>query len=401
MRTLLKWLLPLAILSASASLAIVIYLKRPQVKPAPVEHIPPLVEVMEVRPRAHQFRLVTQGEVAARTEIQLMAEVAGRVEWVAEPFGDGGFFTNSQPLLRVDARDYEVAIAQAQAALAQARVRLQRETAEAKVAREEWEKLGKGPANPLLLREPQLAEARAAVASAEANVAKAELDLTRCEIRAPFTGRVRQKLADVGQFLNRGAPVARVYAVDYSEVRLPLPLDELAFIELPLAGALTGPGPAAVLRGTVGSEVFEWSGRVVRTDGEINPRTRMLNCVVRVDDPYGITGTNARPPLAVGLFVNAELEGRRIDSVLVVPRSAMRGRDTLVVIDAEKRLRFRKVTVLRYKADEVLLQGGMEPGDRVCLSLLDAPVDGMQVRVAEAERAGQPIALPSSTSGQP
>ena len=381
MKLLLKILLPAVVLGASGLLAAYLIQNRSELKPQPRVESLPLVEVRGVKAGAHRLLVRSQGEVTPRTEIELVGEVPGRVVAVSTNFALGGFFASGEVLVRLDPRDFEVAVAQARAGLAQARVRLEREQAEARVAREEWEALGRGDANPLLLRQPQLAEAEATVEAAAARLGKAELDLDRCEVRAPFAGRVRIKHADVGQYVSSGMSLARVYAVDFSEVRLPVPLEDFAHVDLPLNSTNEAAVPV-VLRAAVGGRPAEWRGQIVRSEGAVDRRTRMLGVVARVRDPYDLQGSG-RSVLPVGLFVEAEIEGRELSGVHAVPRAAVRGRDVVLVVDPEDHLRFRPVEIARRLEEEVLVTRGLEPGDRVVVSALDAPVDGMAVRTRE------------------
>lgn len=384
MKLLLKILLPLVVLGLAGTLAVVLIKNRQELKPQPRVETLPLVEVRRIAAGAHRLVVRAQGEVVPRTEINLVAEVPGKILTVATNFAAGGFFAQGELLVKLDPRDFAVAVAQAEAAVAQARVRLQREEAEAKVALEEWRTLGKGDANPLLLREPQLAEARAALSAAAANLEKARLDLSRTEVRAPFAGRVREQLADTGQYVGPGSPFARIYAVDYAEVRLPVPLEDFAFLDLPL-NAVAEVSVPATLRASVGAGRREWSAQVVRTEGAVDRRTRMLTVIARVADPYGLQGDVARTALPVGLFVEAEIEGRQLAGIHRVPRAALRGRDTVLAVDGEDKVRFRPVEIVRRLADVVLVKSGLEAGDRVIVSVLEAPVDGMAVRTREAE----------------
>jgi RND family efflux transporter MFP subunit len=386
MKKVLKVLLPLIILLAGGLLALAMFKARPQVKPEPKEAAIPLVRVAAVHPKNHRFTVAAQGTVTPLREINLAAEVPGKVVKIAPGFAAGGFFEAGEVLVEIDARDYELTLARARAQLAEAQVRLLREKAEGEVAQNEWKTLGQGDATPLLRREPQLAEAQATADSAQAMVQQAQLDLERCQLKAPFAGRVWSKRVDVGQFLIKGESVARIYSVEIAEVRLPLALDDLAYLDLPLAfresaGAL---GPVVTLRASVGGTACEWPGRIVRTEAEIDPKTRMIHAVVQVEQPYQ-TGPDRKSPLAVGLFVQAEIIGRDLPEVLEVPRASLRGRDRLMVIDAKDLLRFRPVEVLRMETTRAILKPGLQPGDRICLSALEAPVDGMKVRVtAEA-----------------
>ena len=190
----------------------------------------------------------------------------------------------------------------------------------------------------------------------------------------------------MGEFVNRGVPMARLYATDYAEIRLPVSDEDLAFLDLPLWYREEGTdteGAAVELRADFAGAKHTWEGRVVRTEGEIDPKTRMVHVIARVEDPYRRSGD--RPPLAVGLFVEAQILGREAEGVVVVPRAAMRGTDQLLVADPEDRLRFRRTQVLRAGHDEVVIRSGLEPGDRVIVSSVEAAVDGMPVRPVAAE----------------
>ncbi len=386
--TRMKLILPLLVLGVGFAVAVLIVIARPEAKPQ-VRHSPvPLVRVVRVERRDFSLLVSTQGSVYPAAEIELVPEVAGRVVYVSEDMTTGGFFEENQVLLRIDPRDYELAVKSAQASVAQARVALAREEAEAEVARGEWESLRGGVAPSLVLREPQLAEARAAVAAAEAQRERAELDLERSVIRAPFRGRVRRENVDKGQFLSRGVPVASLYSVDFAEVRLPLPDDQLAYLNLPLG--YRGPGekeagPRVELSAMFAGKRYTWQGRIVRTEGELDPASRMVHAIARVRDPYARGNDPDRPPLAVGMFVEAEIQGRRVTGGFSIPRIAMRGSGKVMVVDDEGKLRFKNVEVVRSESDRVIVSSGLANGDRVCVSPLEVAVDGMAVRVAEPE----------------
>ena len=192
--------------------------------------------------------------------------------------------------------------------------------------------------------------------------------------------------------------MATIYAVDYAEVRLPLPDDQLAYVELPLhyrGETQRQKGPRVTLRADFAGETFEWTGRIVRTEGEIDPGSRMVHAVAQVKNPYGRGDDPDRPPLAVGLYVEAEIEGATAEGVAVLPRSALRGRSQVLVITPEDRLEFRDVDLLRTTRDEIYVRGGLKEGERVCLSPLEAVTDGMQVRTAAGE-AGETAGEPAS-----
>ncbi len=382
----LKVVLPVALVSLAAVLAAGMVALKPDVETRVAAPKPPLVRVAEVTLADVLLTVRSQGTVRPRTESQLVPEVSGRVIHVSPSFAEGAFFEKGQVLFKVDPHDSRQAVVSARGEVARTRLQLAREEAEAEAAREEWSDLGRGEAaTALTLREPQLEDARAAVASAEANLTTAERNLERTQIRAPYSGRVRRKSVDVGQFVTIGAPVATIYAVDYAEARLPLPDDELAFVELPLhyrGETARQKGPRVTLKADFAGRTFEWTGEIVRTEGEIDPGSRMVNAVVEIKDPYGRGDDPNRPPLAVGLYVEAEIEGITAKAVAVLPRSALRGRGQVLVVTPEDRLEFRDVDLLRTTREEIYVRGGLKAGERVCLSPLEAVTDGMQVRTS-------------------
>ena len=401
----LRVVLPLAVLSVAVVAAVVLVRTRPPVATQAPTIEPPGVRVHQVTLDEVPLTVISQGTVRPRTESQLVSEIAGRVISVAPSFAEGGFFEANDVLVRIDTFDYEQAIVAARSQLAQARLMLAQEEAEADVAAREWAELGRGDPRELTLRKPQLEDARASVAAAEASLERAERDLERAQIVAPYAGRVRRKDVDVGQFVTVGAAVATIYAVDTAEVRLPLPDEELAFLDLPLSyrGVTSQSTPAVTLRATFAGETHEWEGRIVRTESEIDPVSRMVHVVAEVDDPYAAGSNPNRPPLAVGMYVEAEIEGRMARNVAVVPRAALRGAGQVVVVGADDRISFRDVDILRTTTATMLVRDGLTPGELVAVSPLDAATEGMRVQLANVDRrtlaqqgaaAAEPAAAP-------
>ena len=384
---LLRALLPLIVIGVAGLVAVTMVRNRPEVETQAPTVEPPGVRAHLVTLETVRISVGSQGTVRPRTETQLVPQIAGRITSVSPSFVEGGFFEEGDVLLRLDRFDYEQAIVSARSQLAQARLQLAQEEAEAEVAQREWDTLGRGDPRELTLRVPQLEDARASVAAAEANVERAERDLERADVVAPYSGRVRTKSVDVGQFVTVGAPIATVYAIDVAEVGLALPDGELAYLDLPLAyrGAADQVGPRVVLRTTFAGASHEWSGRVVRTTSEIDPVSRMVQVVAEVQDPYAASSDPRRPPLAVGMYVEAEIEGRAFGNIAVVPRAALRGRNQVIVIDSENRVRFREVGVLRTTTDSVYINSGLSAGELVAVSAVDSPTEGMLVQVTNLD----------------
>ncbi|XBQ16183.1 MAG: efflux RND transporter periplasmic adaptor subunit [Oceanicaulis sp.] len=352
---------------------------------------PASVFVSEAEPRAVALTVRTQGEVKPLIEIDLTAQVAGRIDYVNPNFVQGGFFEAGETLIRLEDADYRLAVTRAEALVTQRRQQLVREQAESDLAREEWEALGDGEASALTLRQPQLADAQAQLAAAEASLAEARLNLARTRISAPFDGRIRTKLADMGQYVGPGTRLGRVFATETAEIALPLSDGELALLNMPLAfqASEAEPGPEVRLSSMIAGRDRVWEGRIVRTDSVIDPQTRTLSAIVQVDDPYGEAAEAAGAPLAMGLFVDAEITGRQIERAYVLPRSALRGADKMYVAEEGGVLSVRQVEVIDSSPERVVVASGVSAGERVITSPVRGAIDGMAVRALDAD--GKPL----------
>jgi RND family efflux transporter MFP subunit len=381
-RLALQIILPLVILALGFGGMKVLEAQKQQAAKVDTVIPPPLVKAISFAPSNEALNVRTQGNVVPSTESNLVAEVSGRLMYVSPNLVNGGFVATDEVLIRIDSRDYELAVAQAKLSVAQAERRLEEERADAAVAREEWDALGKGEPSALTLREPQVAEAVASLDAARAALERAELDLERTEVAAPFPARVREKMVDLGEFVTRGQTLATGYGIDYAEVRLPLPDAELAYLELPSGvSSAAHEGPVVTLWADFAGRRQTWQGRIVRTEGAIDPRTRMIVAVAEVADPYALESESSAVPLSVGLFVHAEIQGRVVDDVIVIPRTAMRDGDTLYTVDRMNRLHIRAVEIERRGRDEVVIAAGLPSDERVIVSPLEIVTERMKVRV--------------------
>jgi RND family efflux transporter MFP subunit len=372
-------LLPLAIVVGGFGLAAVIIATGPELEHVPPPSNAPLVRVWEAHPQTVQMSSITHGSVLPRTESDLIPEVSGRVVSMSPSLVSGGFFKKGDALLEIDPLDYEVALEQARAALASSKS----EVTNARKAHERQLDLAKKQSTSESQRDDALNRmqfAEAAEREARARLSRAERDIERTRIIAPFEGRVRNERVDVGQFITRGASVASIYSTDFAEVRLPIHDEELAFLELPLDGLDRGnaPMPKAILRARFDGKEHQWEGNIVRTEGELDPQTRMITVVAQVEAPYKTR--EDRPPLAVGLFIEAEIIGRIAENVYVVPRSALQANNQIYIINEDNELVFRDVDILRMVDEDVYIRAGLESGEIVCLSTLSSAIEGMTVR---------------------
>lgn len=379
-RFLLKQLLPVAVLLAAAAAAWAMMATRRQPVPQPAAANIPDVETVRVQPQTLKLNVTSQGVVLPKEEIDLVAQVSGKVVKVHPALAAGGFFGDGEVLLSIDPRDYDYAITVTQAKLAEAKRVLVNERAQVEQAHSEWQALGQGEASDLALRKPQLAEAEAKLKAAEADLAKARLDRGRCEVLAPFAGRVVSKSAGVGQFIQAGSAIARVFATDTLEARLPIGIDQLAFLKLPLNTAQNGIDfrPKVELSAEIGGKTQHWHGRIVRTEAILDSGSGQLYLIAQIDKA-GQT-SNGGQPLLAGLFVHAEIEGIERDGLYSLPRTALNSFQQVKLVNGEQRLKMQPVRILRTQPQQVVIENGLNPGDQIIISELPVPIEGMQVK---------------------
>jgi len=389
----LKGLLPLLVLIVGVAAAAFIISAREAPDRIERPALGPLVEVMPAQLRDVPVVVNGHGEVVARVAVDVVPQVAGRVVEVHRSLVAGGFFRANEALVVIDPRDYELALERAQAAVARAQVSLQREQAEAVVAREEWDELHPGEEAPgLVVREPQIRQAEAELAAANADLSVARLNLERTHVSLPFDGVVVSESVDVGQFVGSANRLARVYGTDVVDVRVPLDSRELAWFDVPSRKG--GEGPRAELSVDFGGVRSIWEGRVTRMEAQVDQTSRMVHVVVEVEDPYD--SSDGHPALLPGTFVDVQIFGRTLTNVVPVPRFAVREGGQIWVFEDGK-LAIREVRVLRSDRQQTLVAEGIEADDLVIVSSLDAVTDGMAVRNA----AKQKTTIDDATSTDP
>ena len=348
----------------------------------------PFVRAMTIKTGAETVNIRGEGTVRPLREIGLVPQVAGKVVYISPSLVNGGEFRKGDTLLRIEPVDYKLAVTLAEAKISDAESKLQLAKEESEAAQEEWRTLhpkpGKGNRNPppLVAKEPQLAAARAALEAAKADFKAASLNLERTGITAPFHGRVSQENVDLGQYVTPGQSLASIYSIEAAEISVPFDQEDLLWFHVPGFTPGKNPGSSAVIRSRIAGQDLSRSGKVVRTEGKLDERTRMIKVVLRVEKPY-----ERKPPLAVGLFVTVDIEGRILPNAAVIPRVALHQDSTVWVVDKEERLLFRKVDIARIQGDNVLIRSGLKEGERVIISSMKAVTKGMKVRIVEENRS--------------
>jgi RND family efflux transporter MFP subunit len=179
----------------------------------------------------------------------------------------------------------------------------------------------------------------------------------------------------MGQYVSPGQGLATLYATDAAEIVVPMEDRDLFWFHVPGFTGDAPEGSEAEVSGQIAGQNLLWKGRVVRSEGQVNERTRMVHVVVQVEKPYA-----EKPPLAVGVFVTVNIKGSFLEKAVIIPRSALHPGDKVWVVDEKGSLEFRDVDIARFSTRGVVIKGGLSDGEQIVVSPLKAVSDGMQVR---------------------
>jgi RND family efflux transporter MFP subunit len=365
-----KWIVIPGIFIVAIAMAAVLGQMKPEPPKNEDQEFDPLVEIMVLEVSTESFRIDSQGTVKPRTQTVVSAEVLGSVVSISPKFVAGGVFEKGETLMRIDPTNYTVAVDKADALVAQRQI----EFDGAKKLRSQGYRA-----------EAELASAVAALASAQAELVNARRNLERTHIRLPYAGMVLSKDADLGQFVNAGTVLGVTFATDLAEVRLPLTDQDLAFVELPAAAAISstgsGSGPAVSLTAIQKGKLTNWDAQIVRSEGVVDERSRVTYAVAQIDDPYQLEADGT--PLPIGTFVSARIDGVANVDVIRIPRTALRGADQVLVVDDENTIQIRTVDILRADNQYAYIRDGVTAGERITTTAIEAPTNGMSVRTTD------------------
>jgi RND family efflux transporter MFP subunit len=421
-----EWLLiAVVLIGATLGSTAMIVLKT---EPAKVESraVGPLVEVLTVQLEDAPTQVTGHGEVHAKVRAQVVPQVGGRVMKLHPNMVSGGLIPAGEPLIEIDASDYELAVSSAKADLQRAEAASQSAqamiadaTSRLKDARDDYERMQSLKTRDVATQREldktkvtldvaeaadrtarsQLATAKAQIASARVALEKAQLDLSRTKLTMPFDAVVASEQIDEGQFITAGQSVGEVYGTHMIEIPVPLIDDELRWLpHIPVAGesrsSNPGPLPPATVQARILGRTCQWEGVVARAEGQLDSRTRMIHLVVQVADPFAA----GSPPLIPGAFVNVSIQGQMLEQVAELPRHALRGDGDVVWVARDGRLKIQPVSVAHTQGDRVYISEGLEAGDKVVVSSLDVATNGMLVRTPE-QAAAPPAAGAVSGAG--
>jgi len=377
----------LVLLILFVSISTSLLLKFARKAPAKVEKkiIAPLVKAEPVYQQDIQMIVQGYGTVRPKIQAEVVPQVSGKVVKVSPNFKDGGFVKAAEPLITIDQRDYELAVQRAEAEVARAEVGLELEKAEAEVSRQEWEQLNPGqePPSPLVVREPQIRQAETTLEAAKAQLATAILNLERTNVSLPFDGRVISESVDLGQYVNTGQSIGKVYSIEAVEIEVPLEDREIKWFDIPIGtGNPVKRGSEVEIRSEFAGSMHTWHGRVVRTTGEIDVSSRLVSVVVEVSKPF--ENNNGKPPLMPGMFVELLIKGKILKNTIPVPRYAIHEANQIWTI-RNGQLDIKELKIVREDKDYSYVVTGLEDGAVIVLSSLDVVTEGMQLRAEMIE----------------
>ncbi len=382
----IKIILPILVLAAGIFAMRILILSRPAPQRQARVNPGALVQVIKAEKQERQVQIFGTGTVQPEQEVTITLQVNGVINEVAPGFTTGAFFRQGDLLFAVESIDYELAVERAKAVLIRAENEIIIIESKATVARQEWERLKlkdeKEP-NPLIVYEPQYEDAKASRDAAVASLKQAKLDLQRTRITAPFNCLVRSEEVGLGKYVRAGNSVAVIASVDGAEIVVPLPLDDLRWLNIPRQNDSTKGSPATV-RLEVGSNLYQWQGQLVRSLGAVDMKSRMAQLAVRVEDPYRLQAeyNTQKLNLELGTFVEVVFQGETLPDVVQIPRRALRENSTVWTMDSEQKLKIVPVEIIRLQKDTVLISGSLEDGARIILTTLSGVVDGMKLRPA-------------------
>jgi RND family efflux transporter MFP subunit len=382
--TFLKVIIPVIVIITGAAVMAGLFLSRTEPKKEVKKARGILVKTVDAEKQEKVIVIKGNGTVKASQEVSVIPQVSGRVAYISPELVVGGHFKKDDILFKIEDIDYVLDLDKAKAARANAEYELATIESRASIARSEWERLKldeKAEPNPLVLYEPQLASAGAALASANAAVEQVELALERTKVKAPFNSRVKSENIDIGQYVKSGNSTAVLTGTDTVEINVPLSSEDLHWLDVPFHGReLNGPDAAVSVK--IAGKSYEWQGHVLRSTGEVDPKSRMMEIVVEIKDPYSLNENNGSgsPALVIGTFVDVKIKGRTLKDVFVVPRITFRDNSTVWIMDKNNVLQIRSVTTARIERDNVIISKGLDDGDRIVLTNISGAANGIKLR---------------------
>ena len=374
----IKKLKPLFILLGAMLLSYILWFLG-QVQPDPVEESPaPDVIVEILTPKDFQVKIISSGTTTPLTQTILNAEVGGEVIYRSKKFSEGSSVIEGEILAKIDDTDLQLQYKNALLQLANAEGQYSLQFAEAEVAKEAWEKMGDGIASDLMLKKPQLKQAEALLEVAKAQVSSAEKKLNKTEIVAPYAGRIQNVNIDLGTTIIPGQPVGAMYTSSEIEITLAIKDNDLQFLSIPMDGRKLDSSEQALveIESFYKGKIQSWQGKLERVDGVIDPITRMINLIAVFENDFIETNQSNLP---IGLFVEAKIDGIKLNDVFQIPVTAISENNVVYIVDSNNELELRELSILKKYSDFVIVKEGIRAGERIVTSKLSTASNGIKV----------------------
>jgi len=365
----------------------------------------PIVAVEPIYLAQLTLQVDSYGVVEPKYETELVAQISGQIVELSETFVRGGFVKQGQLLARIDPNDYQAALIDAEATMASARASLETERAQGQVAEQEWKRITDTSPTELSLRKPQLAQEIARVKSAQASILRAKRNLERTEIRAPYDAMIDSRNVGLGSFVGTGSMVGKLLGTATAEVRLPVADNQLEFL------IDQGKNAQVNLMGTFAGREIIWPAKIARSEGVIDNKSRMSYLVAEIHDPYALTDNNRDTPVRFGSYVKAKILGLEVAQATSVPRYLVEN-NRVAILDSESKLHYSEISIVRQDGRNVIVSSGLFEGDKLIVSALDYPIDGMKLALiddkpkeniekqVDNEEDNSQVALNDSDSGE-
>ncbi|MDF1661715.1 MAG: HlyD family efflux transporter periplasmic adaptor subunit [Planctomycetota bacterium] len=402
------------------------------------------VEVAELNKQNYRPLIDSRGAVRPSLRAILKAEIRGRVTHVSESFRSGNDFAKNEILFQLDATETKLEVE---------RLALEKSSSEAELAALDVElrELGpqidlvasqltmqksrferakrlvkKGVRNKEELESFQMAElgtaitlqnlksrkallvagrggAENAIEMVKFRLKAAKIELSKTVIRAPYAGRVLSQSVDLGDYVSPGTELARIFSTAQVEIRLPLSSLDLPFVDLPDhdSQSVSEASGLVTIVSSIGEKSYRWPATLLRTESSLDVQSRQLFIVVAVAKPFAVN-KDGRPPLRLGRFVTAIIQGKEIPNAYLIPRSALRGERELFLVRGET-LRRQKVEILHKGEDVIVARGGIDDKDKLCLTPIVFGGKEIAVKVlgSGAKKPGQGGSKKGQGGGKP
>ena len=350
-------------------------MKKPPEEKADLDNTP-IVAIEHISVLPMTLEVSSYGVVKPKYETKIVAQVSGEIVELSDAFVRGGKVKKGQLLARIDPNDYQAALIDAQANMASARAALEKEVAQGKVAQQEWQQITDTSPTELSLRKPQLAQELARVKSAQAAILRAERNLLRTEIKAPYDAMIDSRVIGLGSFVGVGSEIGMLLGTAIAEVRLPVADNQLQFL------IHQGLQADVNLKGSYAGEAMQWTAKIVRNEGVVDSKSRMSYLVAEIEDPYCLNNQNSNGhaglPLRFGAYVEAKIRGIEVANASVVPRFLVVN-NRVAIVDDNSKLHYAEIEVIRQQGGNMIVSKGLIDGDKLIVSALDYPVEGMKL----------------------